>query len=132
MTPGSFPLSLYRGDTYHWKFTLWSDAAKTTPVDLTGVTAKAEIREKPGGSTIVPLVCSVVMPNVINASLTSVASITVPTTGVWDLQLTYLSGDVTTVLAGSVSVTADVTDSTQPPLTRTTLTTVPLPPARRA
>jgi hypothetical protein len=30
---------------------------------------------------------------------------------VWDLQLTYPTGEVATVLAGAVTTTADVTDS---------------------
>ena len=129
MTPGAYSLTLYRGDSYHWQFTLWSDANKMQPVDLTGVTAKAEIRDRSGGSTIVPLTCTVVMPNIVNAQLTSAACTTVPAAGVWDLQLTYMNGDVTTVLAGGVTVTPDVTDSTHTTAVRT-LTTVQHPPRR--
>jgi hypothetical protein len=112
MMPGTFPLVLYRGDTAHWRFTLWTDDAKTQPADLTGATAKAEIRDKPGGATIVALVCAVELPNIVTAELTAVASATLPPKGVWDLQMTYVSGDVVTILAGTVEVTADVTDST--------------------
>jgi hypothetical protein len=111
MTPGKFPLTLYRGDTYRWSFLLWTDTDKTSPADLTGVVAKAEIRDKPAGSTVVPVICHVTLPNIIEMTLSAAACATLPSTGVWDLQLTYDNGDVATVLAGAVTVTPDVTDS---------------------
>ena len=111
MTPGKYALAIYRGDSYHWQFKLWADAAKTQPVDLTGVTPKAEIRDKSGGAILGTLTCVVTMPNIIDASLSAVVSGTLKC-GVWDLQLTYTGGAVSTVLAGAVTVTADVTDST--------------------
>jgi hypothetical protein len=111
MTPGSLPLTLYRGDSYVWGFVLWADAAKTQPADLTGVVAKAQIRDKPAGQNVTNLICEVVPPNTISMTLTSTACQTLPLSGVWDLQLTYTTGDVATVLAGKVAVTPDVTDS---------------------
>jgi hypothetical protein len=112
MTPGTYPLALYRGDTYHWQFLLWEDAGKTVPYDLTGVTVKSEIRDRFGGSQIVSLTCVVTLPNSVDVDLDAAASATLPLAGVWDLQLTYPSAEVATVLAGPVNVTADVTDST--------------------
>ena len=111
MTPGKLALSLYRGDSYRWSFLLWTDTAKTIPADLTGVIAKAEIRDKPGGNMIVPTVCTVVLPNTITMVLDALDSQLLPPAGVWDLQLTYPTGEVATVLAGAVTTTADVTDS---------------------
>jgi hypothetical protein len=113
MTPGIFNLNLYRGDTYRWQFKLWTDAEKTDPADLADVTVEAEIRDKPGGSKITPLACTVTEPNIIDAVLSSSACQGLDPKGSWDLQLTYASGDVATVLAGTVIVTADVTDSTE-------------------
>ena len=113
MTPGDLPLNIYRGDTYHWRFTLWTDSNKTVPADLTGVTVKSEIRDKPSGSVIKPIACTIKMPNIIHATLSAAASGALPSKGAWDLQLTYSSGDVVTVLAGDVAVTPDVTDSTR-------------------
>jgi len=114
MMPGKCPLTLYRGDSYSWSFMLWTDADKTLPADLTGVTAKAQIRDKPGGTKeIITLACEVVMPNTVAMILDAASSARLATTpGVWDLQLTYDTGEVATVLAGPVTVTADVTDST--------------------
>ena len=111
MTPGKYALAIYRGDSYHWQFKLWADTAKTVPVDLTGVTVKAEIRDKSGGAILGTLTCVVTMPNIIDASLAADDSALLKS-GVWDLQLTYTGGAVSTVLAGAVTVTADVTDST--------------------
>jgi hypothetical protein len=113
MTPGVYNLALYRGDTYRWQFLLWADVAKTEPADLTDVTVKAEIRDKPGGAIITPLPCTITAPNIIDAVLSSAACQALDAKGSWDLQLTYASGDVATVLAGAVTVTADVTDSTE-------------------
>lgn len=118
MTPGKCPLSLYRGDTYAWRFVFWTDPEKTVPADLTGVTPKAEIRDKPGGTVIVPLACVVELPNVITAKLDAPASALLPSTAAWDLQLTFPNGDVATALAGPVAVTPDITDSTPPTGTR--------------
>lgn len=112
MIPGSYPLTLYRGDSGRWRFVLWTDALKRVPADLTDVVAKAEIREQAGGLTITPLQCTVELPNAVSMVLAAAASAQLPAMGAWDLQLTYPDGTVATVLAGSVSVIADVTDST--------------------
>ena len=40
----SYPLRIYRGDTYRWRFMLWADPDRTVAVDLTGVVVGAEIR----------------------------------------------------------------------------------------
>lgn len=110
MTPGVYNLILYRGDTGRWQFKFWTDASKTQPADLTGVTALATIRDAAvGGSVAVALGCTVVPPNNVEMVLTPAQSRTLPAKGVWDLQLTYSNGDIVTPLAGSVSVSQDVT-----------------------
>jgi len=115
VTPGRYPLQLYRGDTYRWKFQLWADPERTQPADLTDVEARAQIRERPGGQTVVDLQCTITLPNIIDMLLDHAGSVRLPErTGAWDLQLTYAAGDVSTVLAGPVTVTQDVTDSDQP------------------
>lgn len=109
MTPGRMPLSLYRGDTYRWRFHLWNDVAQTEASDLTGVVATAQIRDRVGGNLITAMDCTVTLPNVIDAVLTAANCALLPSTGAWDLQLLYASGDVATVLAGPVNAVADVT-----------------------
>jgi len=112
MMPSEYGLKLYHGDSYSWQFKLWLDEAKVAPLDLTGVVPKAEIRFEPGGAVIVTLVTEVVLPNIIAMSLSSTQCQTLEVAPhVCDLQLTYPSGLVNTVLMGTVEVTADVTDS---------------------
>ena len=109
MTPGRLPLSLYRGDTGRWRFTFWLDTARTLPADLTGAAVKSEIRDRAGGTLIAALSCFITLPNFIDASLSAADSAKLPNSAVWDMQITYASGDVATVLAGPVNTTGDVT-----------------------
>lgn len=113
MQPANLSLDIYRGDTMRLRIKLLDQAQK--PIDLTGVVAKSEIRDRPAGTQITPLSCTITLPNVIDLVLAAAASHKLPSKGVWDLQLTYASGDVVTPLAGPVSITPDVTDSTLTP-----------------
>jgi hypothetical protein len=112
MQPATLPLDIYRGDSQRIQVKLWTDAAGTIPYDLTGATAKSEIRERPAGVMITPMTCIVTLPNIVNVYLAAADSHKLPAKGVWDLQLTFLDGDVQTPLAGPVTITTDVTDST--------------------
>jgi hypothetical protein len=112
MQPASLPLDIYRGDSARLRLKLW--APDNAPIDLAGVVAKAQIRERPGGKQITELLCLITLPNIIEVTLTPSNSHKLPAKGAWDLQLTYPSGDVRTPLAGPVTVTTDVTDSTDP------------------
>jgi len=108
-TPADFPLDLYRGDSGRWRFKFWSGSG---PYDLTGVVAKSQIRDRPGGTRIIDMLCEVTPPNIVDVALLAVDSMKLLPKGAWDLQFTYSSGDVMTLVAGAVTVTADVTDST--------------------
>lgn len=113
MIPATFPLDLYRGDTARFQFKFWKK--DQTPVDLTGATAKAEIRDRPAGGIIATLDCTITLPNIVDMVLTEDNSLLLPQKkGVWDLQIRFATGDVLTPVAGDVAVTADVTESTQP------------------
>ena len=100
----TYALWPYRGDTGRWRFVLWADADKTTAVDLTGVTVAAEIR-----APVTPLTCTVTLPNTIDVVLAASASAALPASASWDLQLTWPSGDVTTVVGGAVQAQGEVT-----------------------
>lgn len=111
MLPGDYPLNLYRGDSYAWDFVCWADDGKTQPVDLTGAVAKAEIRNISGGATIMELACSI-SGNTVTVELDAALWATwTLKAAVWDLQLTYPSGTIATIVAGKVTITPDVTDS---------------------
>ena len=109
--PIDYALAIYRGDTVRYQFRLWADAGKTIPSDLSDVTAAAQLRDSPNG-TIVQDLDVVITDNVIEVALEAVDSAALPAAGAWDLQLTYGSGDVSTLVAGPVSVRGDVTRAT--------------------
>jgi hypothetical protein len=113
--PGTYPLSLYRGDTYAWQFTFWTDTAKTQPLDLTGSTPKAEIRYSTGGVDVLAMTCTLTPPNIVNVSLPAATWTAWPfkpsSRPSWDLQITTAGGAVTTYVAGPVVVVGDITDS---------------------
>jgi hypothetical protein len=129
MMPGTYPLIIYRADDHAWRFVLWQDAAKSVPVDLTGVTVAAEVRDRPAGASIFPLALTVTLPNIIDAELDHDITAQLPASGRWDLQLTDPAGWVSTILAGGVTVTGDITDSSGEPAAASD---TPAPARRRA
>jgi hypothetical protein len=116
MTPGKYNLDLYRGDSYAARFVLWQDDASTIPVDLTGATVAAEIRDKSAGLKIVELDVTVTVPNIVDVYMTPDMYTDCPAKGVWDLQVTFADGQVHTPIAGAVTITPDVTDSLPMPV----------------
>jgi len=117
MQPAQLPLDLYRGDSQRLRVVLWAQAPVNgtpgVPYDLTNTTAKSEIRDRPAGPKITEMACTITLPNIIDVFLAPADSHLLPAKGVWDLQLTHASSnDVLTPLAGPVTVTPDVTDST--------------------
>ena len=110
MQPGNYQLNIYQGDTHRWSFRLWADEDQSSPVDMSGATAAAEIRDKPGGTVLTDMGCSIT-GNSIDMLLTAANSRLIVVNGVWDLEITFASGDVQTVLKGKVLLTADVTHS---------------------
>jgi hypothetical protein len=111
MAPAAYALDLYRGDTFARTFVLWQDAERTQPVDLTDATARAQVRDEVVGELIVELVASIELPNTVQVGLAAddwPAGSTF-TAGVWDLELTFADGSVSTIAAGPVRVSGDVT-----------------------
>ena len=112
-TPARYDLEIYRGDTDAWTFSFWSDPEATEPMDLTGYTAAAHVRVKPGAPEVAGvLVATIELPNLVRVDLPASISESLPVcSSSWDLQLTSASGGVRTVVAGRANVTADVTFS---------------------
>lgn len=89
-----------------------------TPVDLTGYTARMTVRDKVGGTELLSLTTEnarIVVDPVgykitLNISATDTAALTWKK-GVYDLELQSATGVVTALLAGSISVTKEVTTS---------------------
>jgi hypothetical protein len=116
-------LSIYEGDDFMALVTVLN--TDSTPADLTGYTVQAQVRTGPADSnptvsaefqcTFSGNVITVVLPHTATIALTAA-------TYVWDLQLTDTSGWVSTLLAGAVRVTKDVTRTS----TKTESVRVPL------
>lgn len=110
--PTSYPIDLYRGDSWARDVRFWTDDAATLPADLTGVVAAAQIRDAVDGDYVIELDAIVELPNIVHLQLPAANWSTEPgpTSGVWDLQLhNATTGNVWTPLAGPVRITGDVT-----------------------
>jgi hypothetical protein len=107
----SADLDIYQGDDYSATVSVLNDDGSTP--DLTGSTAQAQIRLTPastGAPILLSLAATVNPPNTV--LLAASAADTVLLTYehyVWDLQLTATNGAITTILAGYVNVTQEVT-----------------------
>ena len=101
-------LVIYQGDDY--VATVAIAEADGSPADLTGYTATAQIRRKPADAApvTVEFLAAVQSPNVLLA-LTHDQTVALSGSYVWDLQLASAGGAITTVLAGKVKVTQEVT-----------------------
>ena len=112
-------LSIYKGDSYSFSFRLRGRNPDGTPgsyVDLTGCTAKAQVRATEDTSTVMAEFATQIPTQTgsdlgrVNISLTSVQTEGAGFTGgKWDVQLTWPDGSVKTYLSGSVTVTKEVT-----------------------
>ncbi len=108
--PADQDLTITRGDTETLVVTITSDG--TTPINITGRTYRAQVRSQADSTTIkASFTCTVT--DGANGQVTAVLSATDSATlsaGVyfWDFEETA-SGTVSTILSGTVTVTADVT-----------------------
>lgn len=108
--PATQDLTITRGDTETIVVTLTTDG--TTAIDVTGRTYTAQLRSTPDISVIsASFTCTVTngAAGEVTCVMTSTASAELsPGFFYWDLQ-ENASGTISTVLAGTVTVLADVT-----------------------
>lgn len=116
-TPATFDIELYQGDSYDLFFRVKArdNTGSLVYQDLTGCTAKAQIRPNAASTTVSVEMSATISDQttltggvLLHITAVQSAALTI-TNGVWDVQITYPSGDVRTVLAGTVIVTAEVT-----------------------
>jgi hypothetical protein len=106
--PTTVALDVYRGDDHTWTLPIADE-------DLTGATLKAEIRALSGGPVLATLGTAITLPNVVTVTLPAADSTRLPAGRLkWDLQAVAADTTRRTVIAGPVTVTADVTDSDDP------------------
>jgi hypothetical protein len=103
-------LAIYQGDDYAAVVTVYD--ANGNPLDLTGYTANAQIRRGPADqnpAVAAEMAVLIVLPNQINLSVSHTVTVKLSGRYQWDLQLVTAAGAVTTMLAGTVEVTPEIT-----------------------
>lgn len=103
-------LPLYQGDSFNGIVTITN--ADGTPADLTGCTARAQIRRAVADTApdvAAEIECVITLPDRVFISLTSSQTGALSGQYVWDLQLTTPTPVVTTIAGGKVTVTQEVT-----------------------
>ena len=114
--PAKLKLTIYQGATFRKRLT-WRTPSKV-PIDLTGCTARMQVREdygsplpllelttENGGVTIDPVETGVLHLYLSDAD----TSACLWDGGVFDIEIVHPSGDVTRLMQGSVSVSPEVT-----------------------
>ena len=107
--PEQLDLCVYRGDSGRLRVTI-TDADGVTPVDVSAATWDCDIRETVDGVQVGAMAVEPVegTTNVVELVLTPTMSAALDNPPyVWDLEM-QLNGEVTTLLAGNVTVTKDV------------------------
>jgi hypothetical protein len=108
--PANYPLNVRIGDTE--TVTVTMQDASGVAINITGRTYSAQIREKASSSTaLATFSCSIVNAAQGKFACTLSSGITTnlsPANAVWDLQESN-SGVITTLLAGDVVISRDVT-----------------------
>jgi hypothetical protein len=105
--PQEVDLLLYSGDDFSLTLTLKNPDGSIT--DLTGASAKAQVRTTAADGNIAASFICTISSNVITAHLTGTSSQSLVGNYVWDCQITNSSGSVKTPVAGTVTFTQDVT-----------------------
>jgi hypothetical protein len=122
MVPATHPITVYRGDAFNQPYRLrerLADGTSGDPLDLTGCTVAAQIRQDADSTTVLAtFTCSLGTDlGVVNTSLTGEQTgelVGSGPIGVWDLQVTWPDGTPRTYLRGRVTLVKDVTRMVTP------------------
>lgn len=116
MTAGIYDTTIEQGATLSIAVT-WKDS-NSTPVNLTGYTARSQFRQTyESSSTVLSLTTEnggIALGGTagtiqLTASATTTAGLTAPANGVWDLELVSGAGVVTRLLQGAYQITPEAT-----------------------
>lgn len=115
--PENLDLTIWQGDAQEYFILLTADDVPKTPIDLTGCTAQAVIRETFNAPVAHAFVCTIEDDPVIEGKKTNKVRLYMSSPDsknipggdyVWNFQITAPNGDVRTYLAGDVTVHAEV------------------------
>jgi len=103
-------LLVYQGDDYRAIVEVTDGGATAPDQILSGYTALAQIRNGPADSSpaVVATIGTAVQSPYVNLSIPHAQTLALTGKLVWDLQLTAPDGTITTVLAGAVFTTLEV------------------------
>jgi hypothetical protein len=106
--PTMVNLVLYEGDDFTFLVSVTDSAGQ--PADLTGVTARAQIRETIADDVILGELTATVeeVEGNIWLHLDDAVSAVLPPKSVWDVEMDR-GGEIVTLAAGTITVTPDVT-----------------------
>jgi hypothetical protein len=105
--PGRYDILIYRGDACNLTLTLVDGAG--VPLDTTTTTYVAQWRTTPDAVAKEDFVTVVLEPGVIRLTLSGTQTTRMASDGYWDLEQRVPLADPRTLLAGSVTITPDVT-----------------------
>lgn len=114
-TPAKLKLTIYQGATFRKRLT-WK-APNGTPIDLTGCSARMQVRNEVG-SDVVLIGLSTVNGRITLGGVAGTIDLWIADedttliaweSGVFDLEITHPGGDVTRLAQGSISVSPEVT-----------------------
>ena len=112
-------LNLVRGDTWNTTFVLRERRASVyvapTPINLTGATARLQLRTTVTGPVVIE--ATTINSKLVVGGTNGLIELAMPPadtvgllgTYLWDLELTYADGVIKTVAGGRLVVTADIT-----------------------
>ena len=111
ITVGNLPqqvnLQLYEGDDFNMTLTVTDNNGLS--IDLTGGTAGAQVRINTDDATILASFDTSVAENVISLHLAGADTTSLPLKTVWDCEIVAPDGTITTLVAGSINMTSEVT-----------------------
>ena|SRR3982751_4656398 len=102
-------ISFYQGDDFLLDVAV-TDPDAGTPIDVSAMTPKAQIRSSPSDATVLAefaIDATDAATGLLHLSLASTVTTNLPDGGMWDLQLA--TPKVSTIAAGNVSCTRQVT-----------------------
>lgn len=107
--PARLDLRFVAGDSFSRTIALKDENGD--PIDLTGLTGRAQIRNRPNGDLLADFTVSIPTPanGEITFSLDTTQTRALPGKGVWDLELDGGATNTHTIVSGDVKVIPDVT-----------------------
>lgn len=116
-TPAKLKLTIYQGATFRKRLTWKGPLPTQTPIDLTGCTARMQVRPEIESATVL-LELTTANGGITLGGVAGTIELFVSDdastlftwlSGVWDLEIEFASGEVRRLVQGTVSVSPEVT-----------------------